>query len=518
MKSSLLRFGALLAALVLASCQKNEAPVTKAEASKSAAPSVALVKENERSKSFLAVQKQLELGGTLYGYVDIDGDVRKLTTSAQGLLKEMGKTQPQLAPFAQQDLGEIATILGLNDIKAVGVSSVPDGTGYFRNRMFFYTGGERHGLMAAMGGKGGAFKHLKYAPADAVFYGESELDMAVVYKTLKDVVAKVAGPEMGDMMETSLQRAGEAAALKLVELINGLKGNAAVVLRIDPTKTFRPPGQGAIALPMFQLVIVIENIGGLVEPSLAKAGLKRTDQGAVHLYTPPQQIPIEGLEPAILVDGTTLFLTSSLPFLNECRELKSGLAQAPEFQKALAQVGTTGNGLTYVSPKLFEQIKRIEALNPQMPAETKSIFSFVMNNLPKPDRPLVAVRTNLDDGILVRTYWNRSMKQDVAAVAIYNPVTVGLLAAMAIPAFQKVRANSQDKAILNNLRQLAAAADQYYLENGVSTATYDQLVGPTKYVKIIQPVAGENYRALRFQQGQPLQVRLRDGRVIRYDP
>ena len=65
--------------------------------------------------------------------------------------------------------------------------------------------------------------------------------------------------------------------------------------------------------------------------------------------------------------------------------------------------------------------------------------------------------------------------------------------------------------MLNNLRQLAAAADQHYLETGTNTATYDQLVGPTRYVKVINPVAGENYRALRFQQGQPLRVLWRDG-------
>jgi type IV pilus assembly protein PilA len=55
-------------------------------------------------------------------------------------------------------------------------------------------------------------------------------------------------------------------------------------------------------------------------------------------------------------------------------------------------------------------------------------------------------------------------------------VIIGLLAAMAIPAFQKVRSSSQDKTVLNNARQLSAAADQYFLENGVSTypANYTQ--------------------------------------------
>ena len=72
-------------------------------------------------------------------------------------------------------------------------------------------------------------------------------------------------------------------------------------------------------------------------------------------------------------------------------------------------------------------------------------------------------------------------------------VIIGLLAAMAIPAFQKVRQASQDKAVLNNARQLAAAADQYFLENGVSTVTQGSLVGSTNYVKALNLVANETY-------------------------
>ena len=50
-------------------------------------------------------------------------------------------------------------------------------------------------------------------------------------------------------------------------------------------------------------------------------------------------------------------------------------------------------------------------------------------------------------------------------------VIIGLLAAMAIPAFQKVRQNAVGKALTNDARQLASAAQQYMLENGVTTAT-----------------------------------------------
>src|SRR5882757_491668 len=79
-------------------------------------------------------------------------------------------------------------------------------------------------------------------------------------------------------------------------------------------------------------------------------------------------------------------------------------------------------------------------------------------------------------------------------------VIIGLLAAMAIPAFQKVRQSSQDKAVLNNARQLSAAADQYFLENGVSTVGSSDLVGATNYVKALNTVAKETYPT-NFTQG-----------------
>ena len=97
-------------------------------------------------------------------------------------------------------------------------------------------------------------------------------------------------------------------------------------------------------------------------------------------------------------------------------------------------------------------------------------------------------------------------------------VIIGLLAAMAIPAFQKVRQSSQDKAVLNNARQLAAAADQYFLENGVSSVTQGNLVGATNYVKSLNLVANEGYPG-GFTQGQAITVTgVAGARTITYAP
>ena len=50
-------------------------------------------------------------------------------------------------------------------------------------------------------------------------------------------------------------------------------------------------------------------------------------------------------------------------------------------------------------------------------------------------------------------------------------VIIGLLAAMAIPAFQKVRTSSIEKTVLNDGRLLGAAAQQYFMENGASSVS-----------------------------------------------
>ena len=64
-------------------------------------------------------------------------------------------------------------------------------------------------------------------------------------------------------------------------------------------------------------------------------------------------------------------------------------------------------------------------------------------------------------------------------------VIIGLLAAMAIPAFQKVRRDSIKKTMVNDARIVSNAAQQYFMDKGFTYVTTAYLVGSntSNYVK-----------------------------------
>lgn len=77
----------------------------------------------------------------------------------------------------------------------------------------------------------------------------------------------------------------------------------------------------------------------------------------------------------------------------------------------------------------------------------------------------------------------------------------------------------QKRAILNNLRQIGAAADQYYLEHGTNHAAIADLVGETKYIRALKSVDGEDYSQLNLTQGNAVfSVTTANGVTVDYKP
>jgi prepilin-type N-terminal cleavage/methylation domain-containing protein len=71
---------------------------------------------------------------------------------------------------------------------------------------------------------------------------------------------------------------------------------------------------------------------------------------------------------------------------------------------------------------------------------------------------------------------------------------IGLLAAIAIPSFMKARTTSQQKACINNLRQIESGKEQWALEAKVPQGTAANTTEVNRYMKAV-PVcpAGGTY-------------------------
>ena len=79
-------------------------------------------------------------------------------------------------------------------------------------------------------------------------------------------------------------------------------------------------------------------------------------------------------------------------------------------------------------------------------------------------------------------------------VSIFT-IPVGVVAAIAIPAFYQAREASQETMILNNLRSLSYASYEYFQEHEVEEVELQELVGPGKLIESLSVVDDETYPA-----------------------
>src|ERR1035438_6018438 len=118
--------------------------------------------------------------------------------------------------------------------------------------------------------------------------------------------------------------------------------------------------------------------------------------------------------PGLEVDGKTLYAATSADFLRECLDRQAGLDANPQFAAGLAALGPDGNGLTWGSPRFFSRLQEIGPVNPDAAPDLRRALDVFSSNLPTVTQPLFSVRSNLPDGILMRSNWNRSLKPDIA--------------------------------------------------------------------------------------------------------
>jgi len=415
-------------------------------------------------------------------------------------------------------------LLGISDIAAAGVSSVPRADGLFDNRTFFYLPRGRHGLLEALGGEPGPFRTASLAPRDADLLFETEFDLARAYRAIRAGVGEVlgAGSDVGldALVEQTIAPVGGVSVRNIIEHAHG---RFSVIVRLDDEKTASLELDVPIRVPACDLLVQVEGIGRTLAPLLDEIPVLELSirDGRRH-YAVVGRPWVSTWTPAIVLDRDVAYFGSSQAFILACIERKDALGTDPAFVAALAELGSEGNSLTWVSPRLSGLRQRIVDMNEgsrsthlsdlraYLPVECGPVVTI----------PLVSVRRNLADGVLYRSRWDTSLKQDVFSATLLNPVTLAMSASILQPHYLKARERSQELAIYSNLRRLQVAAREYCYDRKLTTIPIWRIMGdePGKPVPKLKSIAGEDYSGLVFREAYPLSVTTEDGRVVEYGP
>jgi len=356
---------------------------------------------------FDEVAGQLDLGGVLYGYVSVDGDLSglaKFVNSFMSGLKEFEKGVPDV------DVEALMKISGLDSISALGLSSVQTDQG-FRNKVYLHTPNGVRGLLSMFGNEAKEFEVLQLAPSGTDFVVQQEVKLKTFYNEV--VLGAMGGsPEQGGLMPLGPQ----GMMMKMMvdgmmkqplpppftftveKLINDLDTNIMVIIDGDPSKMLPVELEGNdLNMPSIQGAILIDNVGWLVgnliklfEAEMAEGGkgeppfevidnanwigLKLSIESESLSKKDRKEIRQFGLQNAMIAHhrpSGKLIASSSKEFAAGLFSQKPKLATDPVFLAKTKGLPKQGTAISYLSPVLMTELRKfiIEAIEAENPPE-----------------------------------------------------------------------------------------------------------------------------------------------------
>ena len=358
---------------------------------------------------FDEVAGQLDLGGVLYGYVSVDGDLSglaKFVNSFMSGMKEIDKGVSAHIPDV--DIEALMKISGLDSISALGLSSIQTDQG-FRNKVYLHSPNGLRGFLSMFGDEAKEFEVLQLAPSGTDFVVQQEVKLKTFYNEV--VLGALGGsPEQGGVMPLGPQ----GMMMKMMvdgmmkqplpppltftgeKLINDLDTNVMVIIDGDPSKMLPVKLEGNdLNMPSIQGAVLIDNVGWLAEELIkmyeaekAKGGkrvppfevidnanwegLKLSIESESLSKRDRKEIKQFGLENAMLAHhrpSGKLIVSSSKEFATGFFSKKPKLASDPVFLAKTKELPKQGTAISYLSPVLMTELRKfikeaIEAENP----------------------------------------------------------------------------------------------------------------------------------------------------------
>ncbi len=448
-----------------------------------------LLPPEKRSANFDDVARHLDLGGSVYAFVDVDGDLSRLMTHVRDLIAIFKDDAPDEvgAMLGNLNFEGILDVLGLGSIQAVGLSSYQEGE-VFRNKTFLLLEEGPQGLFRVMGGDPHPFGSWQLAPAGTDLVWEQDLNLKAIEEVVFSILNQVMGPPGVQMAEGVLQQKPDGLDFTWKELIEKLDTRVVAIGRIDPVQRITVPLPGPslqsviyeieefdeatavdisaedvpgleeppmepvaeeeppvaiarenqprmIEVPLLDFYLRVENMGWLVDQAAKEfENVQEIEKFSVdgwRGYGFAGQMPpgAQAYKPYLLheVDTGRLVLVSRPEFMNACVANTGGIQQDVDFQTAVQGLPNQGNGFTYFSPDVVDVAGAVLADLAEGDPDGQKVLPWALGVLGHFKKPQAIVYANQPDGVLVAANQVFSHKGNFFMALVPNPVVLGAM-------------------------------------------------------------------------------------------
>jgi hypothetical protein len=397
------------------------------------------------SAHFEETAAHLHLGGTMYTYLDIDGDLARGTALLDDIIKSSDEIPSGIRTMI--DTNKWARMLGLDRIDAVGLSSYAQAEGYV-NRAFIHHTQERAGMLK-VGGDGDPhpFEVLALAPADSAMVFETDINLSAVTDVVLDILKDAGGEYAAAALLAKLQELMMPTDIEVGKFLDSLDTKVMGVLRIDKEKRLHIPNE-ELTLPVMDLMLVIDDFGFLFDSIVhlaADSPLFFHDvQEEYEILEIRDSFPgdFDIYKPILRKDKKTgrIYLAARRSYLETCLAQKSSVRDAENFVQATEGLPiAAGNGITYISTEFSDTLREITQSIMKDDDDLQWLLPVVGKWFPKIPIGRASVRVNYDNGTLFASNAAYSHKMTLLAAMAVNPVTIGMFGAIAIPAVLRAR-------------------------------------------------------------------------------
>ncbi len=405
--------------------------------------------------SFKETAAYLDAGGELFVYLSTERAIAEAKKQFDKLAAQSGNTHPMrmvavisggMKPFLQR--------LGVFDMSGLGISSIRTTDQLSRNRMMIYGAGAEGAMWKLLGTPGQGLAATATLPAYVDIAFASRLDGQLLADTLVAAAAD-AMPQAADQIQHSKAMLKQHMGIDIDQLLRDFGNELALAVAFDQESMVEANVQGVtVKLPKPDFIFMVQTNGTYIYDLLAgkiwnqKLQAQSRPLGDTQMLVASEELNTGELviRPALAQVGSLMLIGSSPETLEKHLAAQSRLIDSEAFKSYGANLPDGANQLVYVGPRVADMVTRLQAQVPVL--ETMSL------NVPIG----LGVTTVEKDGILF-TSNSPAGPSFLAVQAAALPLTI--FAPAILPRLFQVRRQAQQKASLNNLRQIGLGCLMY---------------------------------------------------------